>query len=521
MSPGDVKLPPVPLALGDEVLERYRVIELIATGGHSVVYRGKDERLARPVCIKVFTSLPGDARITKTSYEHFVQEAFALSRLTHPHTLRIYDFGHLDENVPFHVSEFMNGGTLSQLLRDRGPQDPAETVRVIRAMCDALAEAHSLGIVHRDVKPHNILFGMVGNTRLPKLADFGVAKWHEDHLDSTVRRPEARAGDTQVVSGQRMAMYSPSWASPEQLAGQAVTAAADIYSLALVAVYMLTGRAIFADDDLYEGYRKRKSSDEVVDHALAPIALPEAARALLRRALRFHPDERPDDAADFGLELADAMEGPTTAPTPRLPEVDEADVLDEVDAPARPARADDTPRPMLAPVEAAPAGPRPTRAPPPRRLTVGQPFTAAQRHGAFVETANALADVAGLGGAARLRLTFLPTVGGRRQIHVKGLSCFVAKQGGRPSVAQQVDADGMLDLYGRGNNQIGRVRISLGTPAAGHTVFRFGDEHVAVGTEECPDVVLVDFGGGAECALVYTPVYTGTPAQRRGRRATR
>ena len=495
---------PTPLALGDVVLERYRAVELIATGGHSVVYRGKDERLARPVCIKVFTSLPGDAGITQTSYEHFVQEAFALSRLTHPHTLRIYDFGHLEHNIPFHVSEFMNGGTLSQLLRERGPQDVTETVKVTRAMCDALAEAHSLGIVHRDVKPHNILFAMVGSTRLAKLADFGVAKWHEDHLDSTVRRPEARAGDTQVVSGQRMAMYSPSWASPEQLAGQPVTPAADIYSLALVAIYMLTGRAIFADDDLYEGYRKRKSSDQLVDEALDPLDLPPAALAVLRRALRFHPDERPDDAAEFGLELADAMQEPTTAPTAALPEEPTAAPAPRVE-PVRP-------------LEVVPAPDRPQRAGPPRRLAVGQPFAIANRTGGFVAATGGIGDVAGLGGAARLRITFLPAVAGRRQIHVKGLSCFVAKQAGRPSVAVQVDGDAMLELYGRGSAAIGRVRISLGAPAAGHTVFRFGDDNVAVGLEECPDVVLVDFGGGAECALVYTPVYNSSSA-RRGRRS--
>lgn len=502
MATGDVKVPPAPLALGDAVLDRYRALELIATGGHSVVYRGKDERLSRPVCIKVFTSLPGNAGITQTSYEHFVQEAFALSRLTHPHTLRIYDFGHLDDNVPFHVSEFMNGGTLSQLLRERGPQDAAETLRVTRAMCDALAEAHSLGIVHRDVKPHNILFAVVGNTRLAKLADFGVAKWHEDHLDATTRRPEAVAGDTQVVSGQRMAMYSPSWAAPEQLAGQPVTPRADIYSLALVAVYMLTGRAIFADDDLYEGYRKRKESDDVVGRALAPLGLSGDAVALLQRALRFHPDERPDDAGDFGLELSDALEEPTTAPTPKLPE-----------EPARPVLvAAPEPEPAPPPIE------RPQRTAPPRRLTTGEPFVAAQRSGGFVAAPQQVGDVAGLGGTVRLRITSLPDAGGKRQIHVKGLTCFIAKKGGRPSVAQQLDSDTMLELFTGGNVAIGRVRISLGLPAAGHTVFRFGDEHVAISTDECADAVLVDFGGGAECALLYTPVYTGEPAPRRARR---
>src|SRR5512146_1495727 len=83
------------IKVGDVVLDRYRVIEQIGSGGHSVVFKGTDERLSRPVCIKVFSGLGGQSGVGRTSYEHFVQEAFALSRLTHPNTLRIYDFGHL------------------------------------------------------------------------------------------------------------------------------------------------------------------------------------------------------------------------------------------------------------------------------------------------------------------------------------------------------------------------------------------------------------------------------------------
>lgn len=122
-----------------------------------------------------------------------------------------------------------------------------------------------------------------------------------------------------------------------------------------------------------------------------------------------------------------------------------------------------------------------------------------------------MADVAGLGGTARLRLTAMPPIAGTRQLHVKGLSSFVGKAGGRPSVAVQIDRDAMLDLYGRSNTAIGKVRVSFGTPAAGHTTFRFGAETIAVSLDECPEPVLVDFGGGAECAIAYAPVYT--PAQ--------
>ncbi|HUQ04192.1 MAG TPA: serine/threonine-protein kinase [Kofleriaceae bacterium] len=497
--------PSAPLALGDMVLDRYRAVEHIANGGHSVVYLGRDERLARPVCIKVYMRYPGDPGISQTSYEHFVQEAFALSRLTHPNTLRIYDFGHLagdpahdEDKIPFHVSEYMNGGTLSQLIRERGSQPASEMLRIATAVADALSEAHSVGIIHRDLKPQNILFNALGTTRLAKLADFGIAKWLEDqdgeHGESTGDHDGgfARAGDTQVVSGQKMAMYSPSWAAPEQLAGQTVGPSADIYSLALMAIYMLTGRAIFTDDDVYEGYRKRKSAASIVDMALEPLGLPRAAITLLQQATSFEPTVRPQKAAEFGIALSEAFQTShdSVVETAKLPKLEA--VLSE------------------RPIRAASRGTR--------RVSVA-PGTVdvAGRAARFAPLTDGVADVAGLNGAARLRITFLPAATGRRQVHIKGMSVFVAKHGGRPATAVQVDDDAMLDLVGPGNSSVGRLRITVGTPAAGHTVFRFGDEQVAIGTEECPDVILADFGQGAEAAFIYTPGVLPEPLGKRRR----
>src|SRR3954469_17828049 len=290
-APKASETPPLAVKIGDVVLDRYRIVEQIASGGHSVVCLGQDERLSRPVCIKVFSGLGGNSGVGRTSYEHFVQEAFALSRLTHPNTLRIYDFGHLGpkdaDGMPLQVCEFMNGGTLSQVIREQGKQSLFETVRVTSAMCAALAEAHALGIVHRDIKPQNILFGTVGGLKLPKLADFGIAKWSADTEDSG-----QRAEDTAIVAGQKLAMYSPSWAAPEQLAGPPVSPGTDIYSLACVAVYMLSGRAIFADEDVYAGYKKRRHADEHVREALAPLKIPAAVIDVMSRALAFDPKKR-------------------------------------------------------------------------------------------------------------------------------------------------------------------------------------------------------------------------------------
>src|SRR4029077_11384763 len=105
--------------------------------------------------------------------------------------------------------------------------------------------------------------------RLPKLADFGIAKWSTDDVDR-----EQRAEDTAIVAGQKLAMSSPSWAAPEQLAGQPVSPATDIYSLAVVAIYMISGKAIFADEDVYAGYRKRRHGGDLVVAALQPLDVP-------------------------------------------------------------------------------------------------------------------------------------------------------------------------------------------------------------------------------------------------------
>ena len=154
-------------------------------------------------------------------------------------------------------------------------------------MCAALAEAHQLGIVHRDIKPQNILFGSVGANQLPKLADFGIAKWSAD--DEAGR--EQRAEDTAIVAGQKLAMYSPSWAAPEQLAGQPVSPATDIYSLAVVAVYMLSGKAIFADEDVYAGYKKRRHADDLVRDTLLPVGRTARPRQRARTRARVRSEE--------------------------------------------------------------------------------------------------------------------------------------------------------------------------------------------------------------------------------------
>ena len=561
--------PPPDIKVGDVVLDRYRVVEQVAQGGHSVVYRGQDERLNRPVCIKVFSGLGGKSGVGRTSYEHFVQEAFALSRLTHPNTLRIYDFGHFgpkdQEGMPLQVCEFMNGGTLSMIVREQGKQSIEETVRVIGAMCSALAEAHQLGIVHRDIKPQNILFGSVGEKKLPKLADFGIAKWSADDEKEQSKRAE----DTAIVAGQKLAMYSPSWAAPEQLAGQPVSAATDIYSLAVVAIYMLSGKAIFADEDVYAGYKKRRHADELVRDALKPLGIAKKVQDILIKALAFDPKKRTAKVDELQTQLHDAIEvesdevtgvpreGVGQEPTQSLRELADIHSVDTPPSgqralpprpPPRSAAATPTAPPKFettaqisAALDAAPVtspgfGPAAT-APPtattaqmpasppwqpppvvrPPWMAVPAPVTgpgrvlalsdlpqyAGERSVHFIMVGpNHQADlVGGQNNKVRITLILAPT---GLMIHVKGLTCFVAKLGGRPSPAVQLDQPGDIALVTPRAQEIGHIRVSTGIAEPTQRLFTVGVERVSIRTEDCIDPILFDFGPGSDAYFIYT-----------------
>ncbi|HEX3479515.1 MAG TPA: serine/threonine-protein kinase [Kofleriaceae bacterium] len=547
-APRGSEAPPLAVKVGDVVLERYRIVEHIASGGHSVVFRGQDERLSRPVCIKVFSGMGGNSGVGRTSYEHFVQEAFALSRLTHPNTLRIFDFGHLGtrdaEGMPLQVCEYMNGGTLSHVVREQGRQSLAETARVISAMCLALAEAHTLGIVHRDIKPQNILFGAVAGSKLPKLADFGIAKWSADDDNR-----QQRAEDTAIVAGQKLAMYSPSWAAPEQLAGQPVSPATDIYSLACVAVYMLSGKAIFADEDVYAGYRKRRHGGDLVVGALQPLDVPAAVIEVLAKALAFDPKHRLARVDDLAQQLTAAIDPP--AGIPAGPPAAEA-----ARPPAEPAALVPPPgpgSPGAIPHTAPPpqqTAPRPEPTPPPQPLSTSWappaavtpwmlrapvpsigpqggpqgiphrlplsdlPQLVGDRRVHYLHAPNQVADLIGSHNS-KVRVTFQSGPTGGRVLHLKGLTCFIAPLGGRPSPAVQLDQASDVALVTPRAQEIGHIRVATGTPGAGHTVFAVGGELVSVRLDDCIDAILFDFGPGSEAYFVYTrgrPI----PKSRRG-----
>ena len=216
---------------------RYEVHELIGRGGMAQVHRGVDTRLERPVAVKVLRS---DLARDPTFLARFRREAQAAAGLNHPAVVAIYDSGEdVDEDlgvldasvVPYIVMEVVEGETLRDRLRRTGPLEPAEAARVTEGVLSALASAHRSGIVHRDVKPANVMLTDAGQV---KVMDFGIARALADSA-ATMTQTQAVVGTAQYLS-------------PEQAQGQPVDARSDLYSTGCLLYELLTGRPPFRGD---------------------------------------------------------------------------------------------------------------------------------------------------------------------------------------------------------------------------------------------------------------------------------
>src|SRR5438874_740866 len=210
------------VTLGD----RYRLIERIASGGMGTVWRAEDLVLHRPVAVKVLSeSLGADAKFV----ERFRREARAAAGLSHPNVAGIFDYGE-DGDTPFMVMELIEGETLAGRLRREGGLPPAEAARIASEIASALQAAHDAGVVHRDVKPANVMLTPRGEC---KVMDFGIAA-------AAWATPLTATGAT---------IGTASYLSPEQAGGSKATPASDVYALGCVLYEMLTGRPPFTGDN--------------------------------------------------------------------------------------------------------------------------------------------------------------------------------------------------------------------------------------------------------------------------------
>jgi serine/threonine-protein kinase len=273
---------------------RYLVQAKIASGGTSTVYRGLDTRLDRPVALKVMDSrYAGDEQFLT----RFRLEARTVARLKDPGLVAVYDQG-TDAQHPFLVMELIEGGTLRELLAERGPMPPHAVVAVLRPVLGGLAAAHLAGLVHRDVKPENVLISDDGDV---KIADFGLV------------RAVAAAG----ITSASVILGTVAYLSPEQVRSGSTSPRSDVYSVGILTYELLTGRTPFTGDSALSIAYQRLDTD--VPRASAAIeGVPPQFDELVARATARDPADRYADAIEMVADI-DAIADELGLPDFRVP----------------------------------------------------------------------------------------------------------------------------------------------------------------------------------------------------------
>jgi eukaryotic-like serine/threonine-protein kinase len=278
--------------VGSVVADRYNVLKKLGEGGMGAVYLAEHVKMGRKSAVKVMN--PGMAS-DPDAISRFNREAANASRINHPNVCAVYDFGETSDGLIYLAMEFIEGPSLTKVIEDLGALPPLRAADITRQAAEALAVAHDMGIVHRDLKPDNIMIarGRDG-ADVVKVVDFGIAK--------------AGNAENQKVTKTGMVVGTPEYMSPEQLAGDKLDGRSDIYSLALVAFNMLTGKLPFPADTIQESMILRLTDRPRTLAEMKPeVAWPESVQAVLERALARSAADRYQNATDFGRELHEAI----------------------------------------------------------------------------------------------------------------------------------------------------------------------------------------------------------------------
>jgi serine/threonine-protein kinase len=272
----------------DTVIDgRYRVLERLGSGGMADVYCAEDQQLGRRVALKLlYRRFAEDDEFV----ERFRREASSAAGLQHPNIVGVYDRGEWDGTY-YIAMEFLDGRTLKQLVREHGPMPPDLAIDIVTQVLRAARFAHKRGVVHRDIKPHNVILDSEGRA---KVTDFGIA----------------RAGASDMTETGSI-MGTAQYLSPEQAQGEPVSARSDLYSIGILLYELLTGRVPFDAESPVTIALKQVTEAPVPPSELQPGISP-ALEAVVLRAMEKDPERRFADAGDFIAALEEARESPTS-----------------------------------------------------------------------------------------------------------------------------------------------------------------------------------------------------------------
>jgi tRNA A-37 threonylcarbamoyl transferase component Bud32 len=266
--------------------DRYTLVETLGDGGMAKVYLARDNSLDREVALKVLREQYAD---DEEFVERFRREAMSAAALNHPGIVQVYDRGRSADGDFYIAMEYVPGGTLKERIKEGGDLAPREASEIASRVADALAVAHDRGIVHRDVKPQNVLLTASGEA---KVSDFGIA----------------RAASSKTMTQTNSVLGTLAYMSPEQLRGERVGPASDLYSLGVVLYEMLTGELPYQGDDPIATAMKRLDEPPPNPREVNP-AVPEELDALVVKLLAKAPEDRYASAASLSQDLRRVRDG--------------------------------------------------------------------------------------------------------------------------------------------------------------------------------------------------------------------
>ena len=266
----------------------YTLGEKIGEGGMAVVYKAEHAPLDRPTAIKV---LPAE-RAGGRDLERFEREVRLTSKLTHPNTISVYDFGRTPEGTFYYAMEYLEGRDLQALVDEMGPQPAARVAHLLAQVCGALEEAHGAGLIHRDVKPANVfLCEQRGKSDVVKVLDFGLIKELGEPNDGT-------RTETNSIVGTPMYLAPEAVTAPEKMDGRS-----DLYAVGALGYFLLTGAPPFGGKTILELCCQHLHDRPAPPSERVNAPIPAELEELILRCLAKTPDERPRDAASLKAAL--------------------------------------------------------------------------------------------------------------------------------------------------------------------------------------------------------------------------